>query len=406
MAQSTKDQGGVLRIGSATPLPLKEVSVKANVEGYVLGLVARLLYKNDSEDPAEIIFRMPVEQSQAVVAMSAVVDGRKIKATIRDKKRAQEMYDDAIASGSTAALGKKETDDVFSISLGNLRGGGEAEVELCFVEELPVDAEGNVRFSLPTTLKPRYTPAGSEDPLAPVAGEPNQVEHGTFSGVQQFELKILEPESVSAITSPTHKINVCHKSVASVTVADGETLEKDLIILISPKDPCQPKALVEVGVPVGDDKEVGFMASPIVMLSFFPEIPRVSLSCEFIFLVDRSGSMAGTFIRSAGETLVLFLKSLPEGSYFNIIGFGSGYESLFPSSVPYNQENLDKGTTHAQSIVADLGGTEVLQPLRYIFDECPPVKGLSRQIFLLTDGSVGNSRECIEEVKKNAHKAR
>ena len=44
------------------------------------------------------------------------------------------------------------------------------------VGELGVDAEGAVRFSLPSTLKLRYTPAGSTDPLASVpAGEGQQV---------------------------------------------------------------------------------------------------------------------------------------------------------------------------------------------------------------------------------------
>lgn len=406
MAQTATVQGGLVRKDDATPLPLKEVAVKGKVKGYILGLVARMRYENNAEDPAEIIFRMPVEQSQAVVAMTAVVDGRKIKATIREKKQAKEMYDDAIASGSTAAMGEKDTEDIFSISLGNLRAGGEAEIELHFVDELPIDAEGNVRFSLPTTLKPRYTPAGSKDVLAPVIGGLTQVTHGTFSGVQQFELKVLEAQNVSAVTSPTHAINVSRDSAVSVTIADGESLEKDLVVLITPKEPNQPKALVEAGVPVTDDKEVGFMGSLAVMVSFFPKIPETDDCCEFIFLVDRSGSMAGSFIRSAGETLVLFLKSLPEGSYFNIIGFGSGYESLFPSSVPYTQENLDKATTHAQNIVADLGGTEILEPLKYIFNKCPQMKGLSRQIFLLTDGSVSNARVCIDVVRKNAHKAR
>ena len=43
--------------------------------------------------------------------------------------------------------------------------------------------------------------------------------------------------------------------------------------------------------------------------------------------------MNGSFIRSASEMLVLFLKSIPPRCSFNIIGFGSGYKTFMIVSV-------------------------------------------------------------------------
>lgn len=52
-------------------------------------------------------------------------------------------------------------------------------------------------------------------------------------------------------------------------------------------------------------------------------------NCEYYFLLDRSGSMYGSSIKLAIESLKLFLYSLPYGCRFNIVSFGSDYEFMF-----------------------------------------------------------------------------
>jgi uncharacterized protein with von Willebrand factor type A (vWA) domain len=61
---------------------------------------------------------------------------------------------------------------------------------------------------------------------------------------------------------------------------------------------------------------------------------------EYIFLLDRSGSMGGSRIKKAVEALCLFLKSLPEDTYFNVISFGNQSSFLHNSSIKYSNKNL------------------------------------------------------------------
>lgn len=70
-----------------------------------------------------------------------------------------------------------------------------------------------------------------------------------------------------------------------------------------------------------------------------PEInsSKVIKQHEFIFLLDRSGSMSGGGIDSARKALIVYLKSLPEGSKFNIVSFGFNFEKMYPVSQHYNE---------------------------------------------------------------------
>ena len=401
---------GLVTSKERKPLPLKDVAVEAEIRGYVLGLQSTLKYENASTDPLEVVFRFPLEQSHAVVGLTAVIDGRKIRADLKEKEEARMQYDDAIASGQTAALGEEKSGDIFSVSLGNLPPQKEAEIVLKLVGELPIDAEGGARFSLPATLKPRYTPAGSTDPLAKVGGADEggeQVVQVSVPGVQKFKLSVFSPEDVDEVTSPTHSIAVKRESGNdAITMAlsdENQSLASDLVILVKHKLPHSPKALVESGEEAGKD----FMKKSAVMINFFPELSNVeTLECEFIFLVDRSGSMSGSYISSARETLLLFLKSLPEDCRFNVIGFGSRHVKLFSDcSVPYSQATLDEATSHAQKMQADLGGTELLPPLKEILCTKPPA-GFARQVFVLTDGSVSNTSACVDIMKQNISHSR
>ena len=392
--------------GKLTQVPLKDVSVTARASGYLLGLDSTLKYTNESADPLEVVFRFPIEESFAVVGLEAVIAGRRIKAEIREKEEARQMYDDALASGFTAALAEEKSGDIFSISLGNLPPKSDAELHLKLAGELPIDAEGGVRFTLPSVLKPRYTPIGSTDPLAKVGGgaDASQVQQASSPAVFNFEIKVAGADTVSMVTSPTHTINTKTKDGSiQVSLAEGVPLDKDLVILMYYNEPHEPKATPE---PASGKSEGGaFMGSPAVMLDFFPKFTSSRAACEFVFVVDRSGSMGGAYINSARETLILFLKSIPPGCRINIIGFGSSYQSLFPNSVAYNQQNLDIAIRHAEGMQADLGGTELLSPLRYVFKQ-PLLPGLPRQVFVLTDGSVSNTHACIQEVKSNVKHAR
>jgi sulfur relay (sulfurtransferase) complex TusBCD TusD component (DsrE family) len=121
---------------------------------------------------------------------------------------------------------------------------------------------------------------------------------------------------------------------------------------------------------------------------------------EFIFVIDRSGSMSGGRMSLAREAVIFLLKSLPPQCYYNIISFGNSYEYMFPNSqLVEDDETMDKTIAKIKTFTANMGGTELDQPLNFSYtlkkqDHSPKL------VFLLTDGDVGNPKKTAALAKK------
>nr|KAF6468647.1 hypothetical protein HJG63_020551 [Rousettus aegyptiacus] len=106
-------------------------------------------------------------------------------------------------------------------------------------------------------------------------------------------------------------------------------------------------------------------------------------------------------IEVAKETLILLLKSLPIGFYFNVYGFGSRYEPFFHRSVKYTQRTMDKAQRRVKLMRADLRGMEILTPLRNICHPGPSIPGLPSRLFVFLYGEVTDTFSVIKEVQIN-----
>ena len=125
----------------------------------------------------------------------------------------------------------------------------------------------------------------------------------------------------------------------------------------------------------------------------------------FIFLIDESGSMIGRSIKITKEALKIFIQSLPPGSYFQLIAFGSNFIKLDEVPKEYNKGNINKCLSVIEKIDAKLGGTNLYKPLKEIYNSGKAYDGINlpKNIFILTDGEVENKREVLSLIQKNSN---
>ncbi|XP_026094203.1 von Willebrand factor A domain-containing protein 5A-like isoform X3 [Carassius auratus] len=401
------------------PVPLKSISVQVRVQDHVATVSSTLQYVNEEERPLEALFVFPLPADAAVCHFSAKIGEQEIVAEVQDKESARDQYDDAVSSGQQAFLLEEsaESPDVFRLSVGCLSAGQNAAVTIIYITELAVQADHSLRFCLPAVLNPRYTPAGSG------AGIVSEISSGCGAVPYTLTLSVhvSSPKPISKLESncsldPLVFLQSDHTQ-ATVNLSPGHMFDKDFELFVFYQDTHQPSAIVEAGVTTAPPGSL--MRDPVVMISLYPEFPedvKKSLATrgEFVFVIDRSGSMGSMMhygkgakmrIESAKDTLLLLLKSLPMGCYFNIYGFGSHFESFFPQSVVYNQETMDQALKRVKEMKSDMGGTEILTPLKHIYSQrCHPDH--PRQLFVFTDGEVGNTKEVLDLVKSHAHSHR
>ncbi|CAG8646332.1 4263_t:CDS:2, partial [Rhizophagus irregularis] len=202
--------------------------------------------------------------------------------------------------------------------------------------------------------------------------------------------------AIQNIESPSHKISTemnieGNPKISKITLTEQITyLEKDFILVVKSKDLDQPRAFVEYNPETQTN---------CIMLTLVPKFSLNTTISELVFVVDRSGSMGVEPMKKAAQALELLLRSLPEDCYFNVVSFGSDYDSLFPKSELYSETTLSEALNLAQTMKSNYRGTKVYNVLEWVFKNSRD--DMSTSIFLITDGEVRNVDQIVELVSKH-----
>jgi hypothetical protein len=146
---------------------------------------------------------------------------------------------------------EETTPDIFRIKLGQLKPGAGAKISLEYVSELPVENKA-VRFTVPTTIAPRYVPPKDQTEAAKLISE---IPYSFNSPAPlKIQLDVVSNSKIDSVSSPSHKFattiasgaNENGKFEASSKLESQTTdLDRDIVVLVSSSDPHKPAVFIE-----------------------------------------------------------------------------------------------------------------------------------------------------------------
>ena len=401
--------------GRFDPVPLIHTDVVLDVRGLVASATVTQQYANSSTEPIEAVYIFPLPHDAAVYDMEIRIGNRVIRSTIREREEAKRVYEAAKSAGKRAALVEQERPNIFTTSVANIMPGDHVDVRLRYVEPLLWE-EGRMRLVFPMVVGPRYIPGTN---AVGHAGTGWALDTNSVSDASRITPPVRSPENRSghdislavdldpgfeaaSIKSVSHTINVqtLHDGRQRVELATGTTIpNKDFVLEVQQAKSPKPKTALFLS-PANDSGETHFL-----LAAFPPTVqPAERLPVEMLYMIDVSGSMAGTSIEQAREALLQALNRLGPCDRFGILEFSSGYGEFAAEPLPATSENLAAARDYVRHLEAG-GGTEMLPALLHLMRK-PQIPGYLRHIVLLTDGDLGNEDEIFAALRSDLGDAR
>ncbi len=430
------------------------VYLTCNVNEVYASTEVRQYFTNPLSNPIELSISFPIKQEIQLNNFVITIGNKIVKSKILPKEKAKEKYDDSISSGNTGFLGNYSDDGWnYNVLIGNISPNEKVILQTSFLQLLTsndMSYELSIMEHYPSF---QYKEMNKEKPdNKKVKGKINIK---TLSKITRLISFFLDEEN-----KKNTKITYSNDYMEAIIEFEKEANLKKKVEIneqilkpydIFPQPLFFPQNIVAKSFIIKSDTiQPSFsilfrtekMNTPMIYSQFNPEKNETSYVCNFIyssdqtiqipipekpdendkisyyntfqinkindtpglfiFLIDQSGSMSGKSINLVKQALLIFIQSLPPKSYFQLIGFGSDFKYYNEIPVEYNRDNVQNIITVINNLSANMGGTNISNPLKDIFSSKNYDNiNLAKNIFLLTDGQVHDREECFNSISAN-----
>ena len=381
---------------------LNEFYAKTNIIQY---------YKNYSQNPIELILKFPYNSSVQFSKFTLEMNNKKVVSKVLDKEKAEEKYNDAIASGNVGVISSIK-EKFIKVNIGNISGGELIKLTTEFIQFLNTE-DMSYCFKIMKNF-PEFCTKDNKIRLFRIQTNIDLKTHSKMTRlITRGFPKSLEKKFNNDYTqckfyysSSNNTQEVFNKKEFKILF---RTASMNNMNLITQYDPAKDETSCifnmvyntsNINIPLLDKPDINDKENYIEL--YQKDIINSNPSL-FIFLIDQSGSMCGLPMDLVKESLIFFLQSLPKNSYYQLIGFGSSFQYITPEEPSkYTIEEVTKTNSTIKNLNADLGGTNLLKPLKAIFKwKNYDNINLCRNLFILTDGHVEDRNKCLDLISEN-----
>jgi len=378
-------------------VPLISNTIEVKVIDSMASLKFTQIFQNLHQDIIGCVYLFPLHPGMTVTTAKITTASTVITAEVTTSEEATKIKKKTVANDLFYLMAEYSgnTYDIYQLVAGYIKPKERLRVEITVHQTLSVASDDQYQFFLSECYTKPYRPPDINDSYTIAKKTEEYVWHFKMTVISSFPM-IAPYVGTKGIQSHIYDGT---KNRFGFSADDQRDSLGDLTI----------RYLVDWGenfalahqLQEGFDEERAWILTGFFR---FTDISRQTPTLEYIIILDRSGSMTGTFIETARRAVIHLLNQFSGSDTFNIISFGSDFSPMYTESqtIAKVKEAIEK----VELFQADMGGTDILQPIQYAIQSLIESKSEQKSIFLITDGAVSNEDDVIKYIDSNHNSIR
>ena len=290
--------------GRAIPLKIDRHHIKISIKSQLATTKVDQTFVNPNDLEVNGMYIFPVQDDAVISKLALSIDGKLVSGELLSQEQSYRIYRDSARYGDNKAILEHLGTRTFVVRVPGIPASGERRIQFEYSQVISADSD-LMKYIYPLSLV-----KSASEPI----------------GNLHVEMEIESEDELRTVYSPSHEVTIDRKDDHHVRVSyEGTDVDPDddFLCYYAVSDDNFGITLLTHRA---DEKEDGYF---MILVSPKYEVKQTEIiEKDFIFVLDRSGSMSGRKVEQAKAALRYCVQNLNDGDRFNLIVFNQDITSL------------------------------------------------------------------------------